>query len=291
MRFNTYALSAVIFFITTLPNSVLSEPLYWSAVKGKKELMIFGSVHVGNEEMYPLPDLIIDYLENSDGLIVEADIRKNHNIEYPTANYKSEDVLSQELKQKLVEVGNSMNLYSQTLLMSPPWASALTIQMKQLESLGLETQYGIDSFLITKATLNDVPVLGFEDLQFQIDLLTKLPKDGEQLLTSALEEWDNSASSVECMIESWQSGDADNLIELGVSSEISPEMNTRFVYSRNHDWVRRLNDNKFIAENSKHLVVVGTLHLVGEQNLLSLLKEDGYIVEQLSTSEAANCTF
>ncbi|MGF1755170.1 TraB/GumN family protein [Vibrio makurazakiensis] len=291
MRRNTYALSAVIFFIGFLSHPVLSEPLYWSASKGNKELMIFGSVHVGNEEMYPLPVPVIEYLEKSDGLIVEADIRKNNNVQYPAAKYKSEDVLSKSLKQKLIEVGNSLNLHPQTLLMSPPWATALTLQMKQFESLGLEAQYGVDSFLIEKATLENIPVLGFEELQFQINLLTKLPKDGELLLISGLEEWDNSEKSAGCIIESWQSGDAANLLELGMSSEISPEMNERFVYSRNHNWIQRLNNNSFVPENSKHLIVVGTLHLVGEQNLLSLLQEDGYSVEQLSTSQKANCAF
>ncbi|CAK1728901.1 putative GumN protein [Vibrio crassostreae] len=268
-----------------------AEPLYWKAQKEGKELLILGSVHVGDKSMYPLPSAIIDYLKQSDGLIVEADIRQAENLQYPKAEYTSEQVLSPLLKKKLVEASQSLNLNPQSLFMSPPWASALTLQMKQFESMGYQTQYGIDSFLIEQATQSNIPVLGLESLQFQIDLLTKLPNDGEDLLISGLEEWDEAVNTTHCMITSWKKGDGQNLAALGVSSEISPELSERFVYSRNHDWVEQLNSEHFIADKSKHLLVVGSLHTVGEQNLLTLLKDKGFKVTQLSNSSKADCSF
>ncbi|WP_394252575.1 TraB/GumN family protein [Vibrio profundi] len=268
-----------------------AEPLYWKAQKGGKELLILGSVHVGDQSMYPLPRAIIDYLKQSDGLIVEADIRQAENLQYPKTKYTSAQVLSPHLKEKLIEASRTLKLNSHSLLVSPPWASALTLQMKQFESMGYQTQYGIDSFLITQAEQHDIPVLGLESLQFQIDLLTKLPNDGEDLLISGLEEWDKAVETTQCMMTSWKKGDSHNLASLGVSSEISPELSERFVYSRNHNWVEQLNSDQFIADKSKHLLVVGSLHTVGEQNLLALLKGKGFKVTQLSSSSKADCAF
>ncbi|MBW3696305.1 TraB/GumN family protein [Vibrio sp. T187] len=291
MRRHSYLLTFLFFLVGLLAKPVMSEPLYWSAVKEDKELLIFGSVHVGNEGMYPLPKPVLDFLKTSDGLIVEADIRQDGNVQYPQPKVQSEQLLSSGQKQQILEIAKSLNLNPHVLLKSPPWATALTIQMKQFESLGYKSQYGVDSFLMAQAEQNHIPVLGLESLQFQINLLTQLPNDGKDLLLSGLDEWDDTPNMTNCMIESWKKGDTENLADLGITSEISPEINERFVYSRNHKWVELLDGNQLISEKSKHLIVVGTLHLVGEQNLLALLKQQGFSVAQLSKSEAASCTF
>ena len=277
--------------IAYLSATVSAEPLYWSAKKDNKEFLIFGSVHVGSSEMYPLPKAVTEYLSSSDGLILETDVRKEPDIRYPKNQITTKSILTNEQKQQLMHISQSLNLNSQQMLNAAPWVTALTVQIKRFQQLGYENQYGIDNYLGIQATLNNKPVLSLEPMQFQIDLISGLKNDGQELLVSGLNEWEHSESNTHCLFESWKSGDKQNLQEMGGSSDMSDEMIERFVFKRNHDWAKQLDGNELVNSNSRHLIVVGTLHLVGEQNLILLLKDKGFTVRQLSTSKKAPCSF
>jgi uncharacterized protein YbaP (TraB family) len=48
---------------------------------------------------------------------------------------------------------------------------------------------------------------------------------------------------------------------------------------RNQAWLPKL--NKQMAGGKQYFVVVGALHLVGQDGLLAMFEKDGYKVEQL----------
>ena len=50
-------------------------PLLYRVIDDDGDIVwLFGSIHVGYEDFYPLPDYVTDALEGSDGLAVEFDI-------------------------------------------------------------------------------------------------------------------------------------------------------------------------------------------------------------------------
>lgn len=53
----------VLFVLAFSARQAVAEPLYWQAKKGELTLTILGSVHVGDESMYPLPSAITDTLK------------------------------------------------------------------------------------------------------------------------------------------------------------------------------------------------------------------------------------
>ncbi|MCV5959977.1 TraB/GumN family protein, partial [Escherichia coli] len=66
--------------------------------------MIIGSVHVGDKSMYPLPKNITKFLEQSSGLIIEADVRSSEGVVYPESSILSKDVLDKTKRQLLVNI-------------------------------------------------------------------------------------------------------------------------------------------------------------------------------------------
>ena len=50
------------------------------------------------------------------------------------------------------------------------------------------------------------------------------------------------------------------------------------VADRNHAWMPKIEE--LLAGDRDAMVVVGSLHLVGEQGVVNLLREKGYAVEQ-----------
>ena len=281
-----------LFVLAFSAKQAAAEPLYWQAKKDDLTLTILGSVHVGDESMYPLPAQITDTLKQSDGLIVETDIRKTEGVVYPTTTVTTGDVLNKQQKQLLTSISKSLDMPTQQLLSSPPWATSLSIQMQQLKKLGYGSADGVDATLAYKATTQDVPIISLEPLQFQIDLIAGQKDSGKEWLVSSLEEFDQTDRVVHCLIESWKAGDVAKLEEFAKLSEMPTELEKAFLTDRNVDWANKLSANDWKLDSKGHYVlVVGTLHLIGEGNLLQLLEEKGFNVTQQSQSQQAQCQF
>ncbi|MDC5810360.1 TraB/GumN family protein [Vibrio europaeus] len=282
----------LLLLLLVLSASIQAEPLIWNIEKGELQYTVIGSVHVGDKSMYPLPEIVFERLKTSQGLIVETDIRQNNGIKYPPTTLVSKDVLSTEQQNELIGISNLLELNANELLHTPPWATALAIQMKQIEYLGYSAADGVDTRLAYKATLWDKPVLSLESLQFQIDLLTGQKESGKELLISAIEEFDHSEDATHCLIESWKAGDMRKLEEFASLTQMSPDFEKSFLIDRNLDWAEKLSNPKWLPKaKGAYVIVVGTLHLTGEQSVLQLLKDEGFKVTQLSKSKASNCEF
>ena len=278
--------------LVLISTSINAEPLYWKAEKGALSYLILGSVHVGDQSMFPLPIAITDTLQSSSGLIVETDIRKSQGITYPEMTIFSRDVLTVSQQARLKSIAEQLGINPKELLNTAPWAAALAIQMKQIERLGYRTDDGVDMRLVYKATAKDVPVLSLEPLQFQIDLLTGQKEGGKELLISAVEDFSHADGATHCLINSWKAGDLSKLSEFSQLTEMSPEFENAFIFARNQAWANKLSNPAWLPEpQGTYVMVVGSLHLIGKQNVLSLLENKGFSVTQLSKSKSVNCTF
>ncbi|MDW6001592.1 TraB/GumN family protein [Vibrio mangrovi] len=267
-----------------------ADPLYWLASKNQLQLMLLGSVHVGHPDMYPLPTPVMDFLHESDGLIVEADIRQANTLQYPPVKWTSQQVLSPPQLQKLDSIASQLKLNAQRLRQSPPWQTAISLQMQVMNQAGYQPELGIDQYMIHQAETESIPVIGLESLQSQIDILAGLDQDGKELLTSTLEEWGETTQETDCLVTSWHQGDLEQLKSLIDHHEMSQEMSRQLEIKRNHHWLEQLTSPPiFSPQPAKYLVVVGTLHLIGQENLIQLLKEQGFTVTRQNTIQNSEC--
>ncbi|AIW13369.1 TraB/GumN family protein [Vibrio tubiashii] len=282
----------LLLLLLVLSASIQAEPLIWNIEKGGLQYTVIGSVHVGDKSMYPLPEIVFNRLKTSQGLIVETDVRQNGGIKYPPTTLLSKDVLSTAQQNELIGISNLLEMNANELLHTPPWAAALAIQMRQIEYLGYSAADGVDVRLAYKANLWEKPVISLESLQFQIDLLTGQKESGKELLISAIEEFDHSEDATHCLIESWKAGDMSKLEEFASLTQMSPDFEKSFLIDRNLDWAEKLSNPKWLPKSKgSYVIVVGTLHLLGEQSVLKLLKDEGFKVTQLSKSKTSNCEF
>ena len=282
---------ALLLFIL-LSSSSNAEPLYWTASKGGLKYTILGSIHVGDKSMYPLPKAVFTRLKSSHGLIIEADIRNTNGITYPPITTTTQDVVDTRYHNELVGIANLLRLDIKNLLHSPPWSTALQLQMKQYEYLGYTAVDGVDIRIVDKATLWGIPVMSLESLQFQINLFTKQPHSGKELLLSTIDEFDHSESTIHCLINSWKSGDIDKLEQFANITKMPPDLHRAFLSERNLNWAQKLSETEWLPKkNGDYFVVVGMLHLLGERSLLKLLESDGFRITQVSKSSPSNCSF
>ncbi|BCG16878.1 GumN protein [Vibrio alginolyticus] len=252
--------------------------------------MIIGSVHVGDKTMYPLPRTVIQHLSQSAGLIIEADVRNSEGLVYPQTTILSKDVLDRAQRRHLIEIAQDLGLPETQLLNSPPWMAAFTIQLALVNKLGYVSDKGVDMHLIGLADKKQIPVIPLESVQFQIDLIAGQSEGGKEMLLSSIEEYDGGEELVQCLIESWKSGDGSMLVEASLTDHTTEEFNQAFLYERNRDWAKKLDTGSVLPQQSgRYTVVVGGLHLVGKDNLIELLKNRGFNIKPLGKTRQANC--
>ena len=81
-------------------------------------------------------------------------------------------------------------------------------------------------------------------------------------------------------IKAWKNGDPAQLEKLlDEATEQAPGLYKRLISDRNASWIPKI--EQLLKENRNAIVVVGTGHLVGKDNVVQLLEKKGYKVTQL----------
>lgn len=206
------------------------------------------------------------------------------NIEHPVS-----DVLTDSELALLNDIASQNQLNLDTLKTLPSWQAALVLQQHVFSELDFQAEFGVEHQLSAWAKRHSLPIKGFESLQFQIDLLAGQPQGGKQMLLQTIHEWPYTKNNIQCLMRSWLKGDIANLeAMLQIDSE-NDDFYLRFLIDRNQNWVDTLTTSHNY-QNGTFFIAVGALHLVGKGNIVALLKQQGFVIEQVSQSEAAECS-
>jgi uncharacterized protein YbaP (TraB family) len=261
----------------------------WSVANRKNVIYLLGSVHFLSSESFPLADAIEKAYVHSNKVVFETDMAGFNDPAFQarTANlgllpegqtlqhYVSRQTYS-SLEKKIEKLGVSMELFDRFR----PWLCALTLAAMELQRLGLNPNYGVDNYYFNKARVDGKEVSFLESVDDQLRLFTEMNKmQEESFLKQTLEDLDVLEAKLSELIEAWASGDTQSLGSIvGLGFKDHPEIYKRMVVQRNRNWVTQIND--LIQKGDNALVIVGAAHLVGNENVLSLLRSKGYKIEQ-----------
>jgi uncharacterized protein len=268
--------------------------LLWQvrAKTGENTAYLFGTIHVGKTSFYPLPEHVDAALRSADRLVVEANINDNSNA---TEIATLMDLPKGETIEKHISPANLARLKAQLQQQKIPYAGIAGMRPVMLGGLlpivefvrlGYDMNQGLDLRLIERANAEFIPVLELESALGQIKLLTGMSAElQEAFLENALLglEQGKTAAQVTGFVNAWQMGDADMLHRLAEQAakggRKSAEINDIVLNSRHPAMLNKIEG--YLASGKRHFVAVGSLHLVGPQGLVSLLKARGYQVTQV----------
>ncbi|PDO84698.1 TraB/GumN family protein [Kosakonia pseudosacchari] len=236
---------------------------------GGQHLHLVGSIHMGTYGMSPLPAQLLQKLRDADALIVEADIAGSDS---PFDNLPPAEPLEQRLPPELLaQLDNTLqtlSLHRDEFDQRPAWHIALVLQATQAQRLGLRPEYGIDYQLLQAAQQYQVKVMELEGTSSQLDILRRLPDEGNELLQDTLTHWHENARLLQVMM-SWWLENPPTEDELMLPSTFSQPLHDVLMHQRNQAWCERL----FALPPGRYVVAAGALHLYGEGNLPALLRE------------------
>jgi len=147
--------------------------------------------------------------------------------------------------------------------------------------MGFNPSLGIETHLMEMAQNDHKEILGFETMREQLEFLDGLsPEAQREMFMQALSEGNTMLELMDSMIEAWRNGDTE-FLEDNLLSDMQdyPELNKTIVVDRNANWTRQIED--LMDDDIDYLIIVGTLHLVGEGGVPGLLARRGYTVTQL----------
>jgi uncharacterized protein YbaP (TraB family) len=269
------------------------KPLLWKVSDGDNSIYLLGSFHLLKETDYPLAASAYAALEDAERVVFELSPDEMNN---PALGRKMGEAAmrtdGKTLQQSLPEA-TWKELSAYTAKRDIPianfqpfeaWYISLVVSVNEMVALGLDPELGLDKHFVKLAAKAGKPVSGLETGDQQIALFDGMDhKQQVQALEDTLLEVATLESGIEEMHALWRSADADALFAAtGAEMKVEyPALYQRINVDRNRAWLPRLAGMLDDSTSDDTLVVVGAMHLLGEDGVVALLKAKGYTVERL----------
>jgi len=261
----------------------------WKAVSPDGgTVYLLGSVHILPPDAYPLAPVIESAFRESTTAVFEVDFETmQHSGSAVFAagalpeGKKLDDMLSEDTRKILKTYLDSEGLSSFMVESMRPWMAALSLTALQLVKLGYSPDNGVDITLARRASTQHKKIIGLESAEEQIALFSGLDAEqSEAFLRYTIRDLEGLEKDLGEIIDAWKNGNTAVLRKLlGEAFIKEPEVFRRFVTARNEKWMPKI--LPLFEKDRVSMVVVGTLHLVGEDGILEKLRKAGIDVEQL----------
>ena len=290
-------IAALLIAALLLPAAALSESrplLYRVTDEMGHTIYLFGTIHVGNQDMYPLSGAVEEALAESDVLAVELDVQSILSnltalLRYSASLvYLTGDDAANHLSEETYRLGIEKLGYAEFLLrrMKPiAWYSLADEYAYSLA--GLSSDWGVDMQLLSKAKKLGKTVEETESLDGQMRLLLDLPDEVlDEQIYLILTNPEECAEETRALAEMWQRGDREGLEamlvlqeETGNEGDSYEAFNDALIYDRNEGFEEKA--KAYLKNGTTAMIAIGAFHILGQDGLAARLARAGYQVEEI----------
>ena len=269
------------------------RPLLWKVSDANNSLYLLGSFHLLKEADYPLAASTGAAFADAEALVFElppselnapALAEKMQKAALRVDGTTLQQSLPPETWRKLEDFGKSRGIAITGLQGFESWFVTLVVSMVEMQRLGLKPELGLDRHFSTLAVNAGKPTAGLETGEQQIALFDGMSATQQlQLVQDTLEDMDKSEDRINELHALWRAGDAEALFAQtgGEMKAKYPQLYARLNSDRNRAWIPDLRKRLDGPSQDDTLVVVGAMHLLGEDGLVAALKAKGYTVERM----------
>ena len=263
----------------------------WRAAGQSNSVYLLGSIHLLRPGDYPLPLAIDAAYEEAEVLVMELDMDDLDGVQAQQLFASSgllqggktlRDIMGEPAYQQARAAAEAIDIPIEMLAQSEPWLAAVTVEMMMLYRIGFNPMLGIEMQLVSQAGRDGKPIEGLETAAEQTAFLDGLSLETQRdMLLQTLEESAGLEASIDEIIRAWRYGDIAAL-ESGLLQDLgkNEELSEALVNGRNRRWVAQISE--LLDDTDDYLVVVGALHLIGDQGVPELLAKAGVKIVQLS---------
>ena len=281
----------------------LTLPAAWGADRGAlfkvtgsgHTMYLFGTMHAGLPEFYPLEARIAGAVAHAPTLALEIDPAQaladmpaavqRHGLFAPgSAGYKA---LAPEFKARLDRALAKVNIDPATVAPLKPWLLATALSMYEFTALGYRADLGVDAKLAEAARGAGVKVVSLESAEAQLALFDSVP-EAEQwsFLEESIAMIESGRARAEALelVDAWRTADKAVLDTIARRVENDATASGRFVRKivlegRNGAMADKL--AALLARENNSVAAIGVLHLLGKRSVPALLRARGVTVERV----------
>jgi uncharacterized protein YbaP (TraB family) len=266
----------------------------WEVSSDATKVYLFGTIHVGKREFYPLPAVVEDAYKRASAIALEIDSTDVQALSsaISTGLYTPPDRLSNhvppDLQAKLNKALGKIGLPEEQVQVMKPFMVMLTLTSLEYARLGYDSANGLDIHFADRAGKDGKKIIALESAASQFAMMNSLSEPVQrELLEITLQEMDSNdiPALVEAMVSAWKTSDLARLEavlaaeERKLSKGAASEFHEKFLTRRNEAMTQKIEG--LLRDRSIVFVAVGAAHLLGKDGIVAMLRQKGYRVRQL----------
>jgi uncharacterized protein YbaP (TraB family) len=282
----------LVLVLLPLAGQAADDPLFcWTATRDGATLHLLGSIHAGQADWYPLDDRLEAAFTAADTIACEINVAdpqvamQTSLLVMKEGMYPADESLQDHVSAETWAILQERVAGSPMAGMLPrmrPGLAAVTVMQSVMGELGLDALQGVDMHLLTRAMEADRPVVSLETPEQQVALIFGPDSVIDALLLeeALAESTDEMKAMLERLLKAWREGDPEAMEavyreDFGDDPRLV-DFHEELLVKRNRGMADRLADRQ-----GRWFVVVGAMHLCGDDGVPALLAEAGWTVAQV----------
>ena len=278
-------------------------PLLWKVSDEDNSLYLLGSFHLLLPGDYPLSRDVDLAFADAEKLVFELSPEElaspQLGLQMAQAAMRTDgstldEELGPELAAKLAAWGkeNAAQLAAtgmtvEVLQRFEPWFVGMMVTITEMMGIGFDPALGLDAHMGGLAQKAQKPTAGLETGAQQIAFLDGMaPAEQLQMLEQALDQAEAGTEQTLALHAAWRAGDVDAILD-GTVAEMRrdfPALYQAINVERNDAWLPKLEARLREEREDDSLIVVGAMHLLGEDGVVEKLRAKGYAVERVCSA-------
>ena len=268
--------------------------LLYAISKNGRTAYLFGTLHVGRADFFPLDLVTTQAVVQSSELVLEVDASQIDKMQAGLQRYAAltppatlDSTLPPALKKRLHSRLDALGIPRETVQGWKPWMAALTLTGGALKQQGFDFEYATEFYFTGIAQALNKPVVELEGIDYQFQLFDSIPQQDQLVyLGESLDypETDEIQADSRALINAWLASDAAALQQITLKSYQRAPSSAQWVEQKLFtERNQRMTDkvDQMLSEGRTPFVAVGALHLTGHDGLPALLEKRGYRVTNL----------
>jgi uncharacterized protein YbaP (TraB family) len=269
------------------------KPLLWKVSDADNSLYLLGSFHMLKETDYPLAKCTDAAFDDAEQMYFELSPEEMND---PALGQKMaqaatrtdgktlQQSISADTWKKFEAYGAKNNLPVANFQNFEPWFVGLILNVTEMQKLGLNPALGLDKHFMGRAAKAGKPTKGLETANSQIAIFDGMgATQQEQFLLESLGDSAEIKAKMDELHDTWRKADDKTLFDKMAMDmrKKYPELYQSMNPDRNKAWLPKLEDLLKTNTSDDILVVVGALHLVGDDGIVKMLKDKGYKIKRM----------
>nr|WP_236782547.1 TraB/GumN family protein [Allobacillus saliphilus] len=266
----------------------------WKVENGDTTVYLQGTVHLGDSDLFPMHEKIEQAYVDSDVVVPEIDLfnldmAEMNQLQMELGTFQDgttlEDHLPEDTYREVKAFFEGKGFPMAVIDTYKPWLVSTMVSQLMVQELGFTE--GVDMYFLSKAQADDKEVIALETARDQLGIFADLSMDYQvQLLEESLIDIDTYEKDLRQLIDIYKTGNVDELLDVLFETDAAMSV-------EEEAYMEALNDNrnygmaeeitKFLesGEDQTYFVIVGSLHLILEPHVVSILEDEGYEVEHI----------